>query len=76
MSDVIKVNYTMSHPSGGSVMTVQDFRSNVKGGMFVDSDGYGNPSNGRMVDPNIEVVPSKSRTSIPSSATHIVWYKR
>lgn len=68
-------SYTKPHPNFGHVMTVEEFRESVEDGGFIDYDGWGNPSNGTHMDPNLTIYPSEV-DKIPPDATHIVWYNR
>lgn len=58
----------------GDLMTVEEFKKCVKGGFFIDYDGYGNPvKNNKLMQ--LDIYPSKLR-DIPNDATHIIWYNR
>jgi hypothetical protein len=43
---------------------------------FINDDGFGYPVKDNMVDENIIIKPSDVHETIPSDATHIVWYNR
>ena len=71
-------NYNESHPEPDycDMMTVSEFVECVDSGCFIDFDGFGYPSNGTHMDPNIHVNPSEVPDCIPSDATHIVWFNK
>lgn len=57
------------------VFSVSEFRTEVLCGNLVDFDGFGYPVKDGLADPTIDIMPSKL-DSIPSEATHIVWYNK
>lgn len=57
------------------IITVDKFKASVDAGLFIDYDGFGNPAKDGYYDPNFSVYPSQLET-IPSDATHIIWYNR
>lgn len=67
--------YTEPNPDYGDVMSVEKFLEAVKGGWFIDYDGYGNASNGTHLDDTVNIYPSMV-DMIPSDASHIVWFNR
>lgn len=72
----MKGNYTinLSEYSFGDLMTVEEFKSCVKSGGFIDYDGSGNAVKDGMLDRR-DIFPSAVKT-IPEDATHINWYNR
>lgn len=66
--------YTKPIPSYGDLLTVQEFLDNCESGFFIDYDGHGNPAKDGMLSSQ-RIYPSE-RSTIPSDATHVVWYNR
>ena len=58
----------------GDLMTVEDFKEEVRSGGFVDYDGFGHPVKNGLSAPDY-ILPSTS-AEIPRDATHIVWYNK
>ena len=71
----MKVEYNDPIVIGDEIMTVEEFRTDVKSGFFTDYDGFGNPVKDNMRARNISIYPSKANL-IPDDATHIIWYNR
>ena len=64
------------HVEDGHIMPTHEFlawcnKSQTK--PLTDNDGFGYPSNGKMLDNNIRILPSNSHW-MPVNATHVVWY--
>ena len=57
------------------VYTIDEFKSCVHSGAFIDYDGFGYPVKDKKADPKITIVPSCLET-IPEDATHIIWFNR
>lgn len=68
-------NYGCGPEGEDDVYTAEEFRLCVKGGGFIDYDGYGHPVKDKKADPSINIYPSKIK-EIPADATHIVWFNR
>lgn len=68
-------NYGSGQHDDDDVYTVDEFREQVRTGGFIDYDGHGYPVKGNMADRNRVIRPS-TVDSIPSDATHIVWFNR
>jgi hypothetical protein len=66
--------YKDKMPSYGDLMTVNDFRQDVRAGGFIDYDGFGHPAK-LMVDNSTHIYPSQV-DAIPDDATHIVWFNK
>jgi len=62
------------HPDD-DIMTVEDFKTAVAMGAFMDCDGFGYPSRDNLADDDIWIKPSKLE-DIPEDATHIVWHNK
>lgn len=65
-------------PDYGDLFTMEHWLECVKCTGFIDYDGFGDLSDGKMVS-NIEVKPSdvtKRNMKFPEWATHVVWYNR
>lgn len=75
----------------GDLMTIKEFKKNVNYGGFIDYDGYGKLSNGKLVANNFIVYPSQFKRGkvhygllfetgelidIPKWATHVMWFNR
>lgn len=58
------------------VYTVEEFLKYVKTGAFIDYDGFGYPVKDGKAAPGVWIKPSQAPESIPSNATHIVWFNR
>lgn len=61
--------------SDGELMTVDDFRQQVRISAFIDYDGYGHPVRDGKMDRSIDILPSKIE-AIPEDATHILWFNK
>ena len=76
------VNFTSTNrygcvPDGeDDVYTIDEFIESVHNRSFVDYDGFGHPVKDGMEDRGVCIYPSTASVSIPSDATHIVWYNR
>lgn len=70
-----KDEYRDEIPSYGDIMTVEDFKENVKSRMFIDYDGHGYPSKNGKMHRDLMIVPSQAH-QIPKDATHIVWFNK
>lgn len=68
------IRYDKTIPTYGDVMTVADFLESCRDGMFIDYDGHGHAAKDGWCS-SIRIYPS-ALESIPSDATHIVWYNR
>lgn len=69
-----KPEYNVKIPDYGDVMTVEEWRSCVESGCFIDDDGIGTPAkDGMMMDR--DVWPS-GMDDVPEDATHIVWFNK
>lgn len=63
-------------PTYGDVMLLSDFIDNVKGGGFIDYDGFGNYCRDNKMS-NIEIYPSDvKRESIRTDFDTIIWFNR
>lgn len=77
-----KVNFTATNRYGNGpdneddVYTVKEFLALCESGSFIDYDGYGYPVKDNMADHSIIIMPSNAGETIPSDATHIVWFNR
>lgn len=71
----VQGKYDTAPASGDMIMTVAEFRDDVKAGHLIDYDGFGHPMKGGWVDETVTVKPSKAH-DIPEDATHVVWYGR
>lgn len=69
-------NYGGGPPNEDDVYTVQEFLDHVRAGSFIDYDGFGYPVKDGLADESCPIHPSECPGSIPSDATHIVWYNR
>jgi hypothetical protein len=58
----------------GELMTIQEFKESVKGGSFIDYDGFGYPVE-FSIDSTTEIRPSRV-DEIPEGTTHIIWFNR
>lgn len=67
--------YSELIPDYADIMTIEEFKEEVKGGMFIDYDGFGHPVKDGMEDEKIYIYPSKIH-EIPEDATHIAWYNK
>lgn len=67
--------YTEQIPKYGDLMTVKEFKANVKSGGFIDYDGSGQPVKNNLRDTTIDIYPSELY-NIPKDATHILWFNR
>jgi hypothetical protein len=69
-------NYNKLADSRDHIMTVDEFKSDVKNGYLINYDGFGYPmKEGTGVDDKIVIQPSNI-SDIPQDATHIVWFNR
>lgn len=69
-------NYNTLADSRDHIMTVDEFKSDVKNGYLIDYDGFGYAmKEGVGVDDKIVIQPS-CLSDIPQDATHIVWFNR
>lgn len=57
------------------LMTVEEFKTAVEDGLFIDYDGFGYAVINDDVLDNKAIIPSKLY-EIPKEATHIVWFNR
>ncbi len=69
------VLYNEELPDYGELMTVEEFRRAVKGGLFIDYDGSGSPVKNDKIDNEWDVLPSQLNR-IPKDATHIMWFNK
>lgn len=67
--------YTEKPNRKDHIMTWESFFECCKDGMFIDYDGFGHPMKDGLIDPNVIIKPS-TRNSMPTDATHIVWYNK
>ena len=65
-----KANYDF-----GDFMSVDEFRSEVASGSFIDYDGSGYAVKGELVDTSQPIYPS-SVDMIPDDAEQIVWFNK
>lgn len=65
----------LSEIGPGDLMTVEEFKTNVDSGAFIDYDGYGYPVHEGKINPKIIIKPSMVK-SIPDLATHILWFNK
>lgn len=63
-------------PDYADVMSVEEYLDAVRGGGFIDYDGFGHPVADGKEDDEIFIKPSKGAAAIPSWATHVAWYNR
>jgi hypothetical protein len=67
-------------PSYGDLMTLKEFRHNVVSDIFIDEDGYGYFSDGKVMDTSIRVYPSEVDWLILTRKNgdnkHIVWFNK
>ncbi len=68
--------YGSNPPGEDDVYTVAEFLAKCDGRAFIDYDGFGYPVKDGKADKSVTVRPSDARTSIPSDATHVVWFNR
>ena len=62
---------------GDDVYTLDDFIDCVEDGLFIDSDGFGLYSNGKVVYTQHMVHPSDvSGSGADYTFTHVVWYNK
>ena len=66
--------YNVAPYDFGDLMTVDDFRTNVATGLFIDYDGSGHPMKGGMMSRQA-IYPSRVN-EIPEDATHILWFNK
>lgn len=59
----------------GDIMTVAEFKQNVKRGLFIDYDGVGHPVIAGVMHAHINVYPSVVH-ALPPNTTHIVWFNK
>jgi len=63
-------------PDYGDLMTAEEYKDNVECGGFIDYDGYGNYSDGKLIYPKEgKVYPSEIK-KFKKKYTHVVWYNR
>ena len=78
-TDPVKFSSTNSYGGGqdneDDVYTVEEFRELVRTRSFIDYDGHGYPVKEKMADRKRVIRPS-TVDSIPSDATHVVWFNR
>lgn len=66
--------YTVTLPTYGHLMTIQEFKQCVKSRGFIDYDG-----NGKAVKDNLATKKNYSPSEvndIPEDATHFLWFNR
>jgi hypothetical protein len=68
------MEYNQKLSDFGDLMTVEEFRENVKSGMFIDYDGYGYPVKDNLCA-HLQIYPSELYL-LPKDATHIHWFNR
>lgn len=66
--------YTKPLSKYGNLMTVEEWKENVKSGGFIDYDGYGNAVKDNMMTERT-FYPSQKHL-VPKDTTHIMWYNR
>ena len=59
---------------GDDLMELSAFTSLVQSGMFIDSDGQGYYSNGKVIFKNEKVFPSEILAGLTKNYSHVVWY--
>ena len=61
----------------GDLMTVDEWLENVKSGLFIDYDGFGDLA-AAAGQSSCQICPSDvdKGAKIPAWATHVVWYNR
>lgn len=63
-------------PNYGNVYTMDQFKSMVEAGRFIDRDGHGNLASEDECS-NVQIRPFEVyHRAIPDWATHVVWYNR
>lgn len=67
--------YSTPLPDYGTLMTVDEFRADVRSRLLIDYDGFGHPVRNGRLDQTRTVYPSQVHR-IPPDATHIHWYNR
>ncbi len=75
MSDkTLQSRYVSKLDPEDHLLTVEEWKEDVRTGMFIDYDGYGHPVRNDMVANDV-IYPSQA-DSVPDDATHIVWFNR
>lgn len=69
------MNYKDEIPEYGDIMTVDEFKSSVIDGSFIDYDGHGHPAREGKMEGDLMIYPSIVN-DIPKDATHIVWFNK
>jgi transcription termination factor Rho len=63
-------------PEHSDHMSMKKFKKYCKGGMFIDYDGFGYLATSTQTS-DVYICPSMlKKISIPSWATHVVWFNR
>lgn len=73
--NVIKRLKISTLPSYGDLMTMQEFIKTVESGGFIDYDGYGSYSDGKVMFDCI-IKPSDVKKGLNKKYTHIIWFNR
>lgn len=68
------LTFTREIPSYGDLMTREQYLSNCRNHFFVDYDGHGNASDGKMMSDY--VTHPSTADQLPPEATHVVWYNK
>ena len=62
-------------PSYGDHMTLVEFRSCVKQGVFTDYDGFGKLATKEQMS-DMRISPSTVNADYPQELTHVVWFNK
>lgn len=64
-------------PDYGDVMTVEEFGEHVRGGMFIDYDGWGNYiKDGKMSRKHLAHPSDFLQDGAPEGFTHVCWFNK
>lgn len=73
------LRYDTKLPEYGDLMTLEDFKRNVRGGLFIDYDGHGHPAmkiDGTFYMDQMFIVSPSRVDDLPPTVTHVMWFNR